>query len=256
MQEHFYPAAAATRVRPARDSKRANTRAPLSLTPHPLKMFAKTLAAFALVSAAVVAADDFTVDTPTGAAQCQPLQITWHGGQAPYYPSITKEGDISSVIKQFPQAKDSKLTWKVTVPAGQKFTIAVRDSTGQQKSSAPVAVGKGSSDCKDDDDSNSSGGGGGGAAAGGGGSSGSSSKGGDGDDKKSSAGGAGGAGGSSSSQSSPTSGGGSSGGSENSGENNSGNSGEKKGSNSGAASFSGLPAVVAGVVGVAVAALI
>ncbi|WFD02352.1 hypothetical protein MOBT1_001034 [Malassezia obtusa] len=251
-------------------------------------MFAKTLAAFALVSAAVVAADDFTVDTPTGAAQCQPLQITWHGGQAPYYPSITKEGDISSVIKQFPQAKDSKLTWKVTVPAGQKFTIAVRDSTGQQKSSAPVAVGKGSSDCKDDDDSNSSGGGGGGAAAGGGGSSGSSSKGGDGDDKKSSssggkssssgsskssdskssskggdgddkkssAGGAGGAGGSSSSQSSPTSGGGSSGGSENSGENNSGNSGEKKGSNSGAASFSGLPAVVAGVVGVAVAALI
>lgn len=165
-----------------------------------------------------------------------------------------------------------------------------------QASGEAGPVGKGDDSCMNGGDSKGgSSGGGGAAAAGGGGSSGGSSggddkKSGDGDDKKSSSGGddkksssssdnkssssSGGKSSSSSGQSST--GGGSGGGSssaqpsstgmgggsdDKSGQDNKedgsdNNDGEKKGGDNGSMSFSGVPAVVAGVVGVVVAALI
>lgn len=264
-------------------------------------MFAKAFSVFAISAAAMVAAqgggDEMTVPTPPNVGQCRPLKITWKGGQGPFYPQITKPGDISSVIKDFGEVKSNEVTWKVSVPQGQKFTIHVSDSQGNQQSSGEVGpVGGGSDSCIKGGDKGSSGGGG--AAAGGG----SQSKGGDKDSKSSSqggkssssqggkssssggdksssaasksSGGAGGAGGSSSqggksSSSGPeqsSSGGGAAAGggsssqsgdkSQSSDKSEGGDKKDNKSPDDAATTFSGVPAIVAGVVGVVVAALL
>lgn len=261
-------------------------------------MYAKSFSILALAAASYVAAQDFTVNTPTYAQQCSPLKITWKGGNPPYSPHITAPGQINDVKADLDQTDSTSTTWeKVTIPEGQKFTISICDNSGQCQASAEVGpVAKGKGDCMNGGDSKS-GGGGGAAAAGGGGSSGGSSggddkKSGGGDDNKSSSGGddkksssssdnksssssggksssssgqsstgGGSGGGSSSAQPSSTGMGGGSGSDDKSGQDNKeggsdNNGGEKKGDDSGSMSFSGVPAVVAGVVGVVVAALI
>ena len=254
-------------------------------------MFAKAFSVFAISAAAMVAAqgggDEITVPTPPNVGQCRPLKITWKGGQGPFYPQITKPGDISSVMKDFGEVKSNEVTWKVSVPQGQKFTIHVSDSQGNQQSSGEVGpVGGGSDSCMKGDDKGSSGGGG--AAAGGG----SQSKGGDkgdqskGGDKGSSGGGGAAAGGGSqskggdkdsksssqggkSSSSGPeqsSSGGGAAAGggsssqsgdkSQSSDKSEGGDKKDNKSPDDAATTFSGVPAIVAGVVGVVVAALL
>lgn len=258
-------------------------------------MYAKSFSILALAAASYVAAQDFTVNTPTYAQQCSPLKITWKGGNPPYSPHITAPGQINDVKADLDQTDSTSTTWdKVTIPEGQKFTISICDNSGQCQASAEVGpVAKGKGDCMNGGDSKS-GGGGGAAAAGGGGSSGGSSggddkKSGGGDDKKSSGGddnksssssdnksssssggksssssgqsstGGGSGGGSSSAQPSSTGMGGGAGSDDKSGQDNKGGDSDNKGGddkNGAMPSFSGVPAVVAGVVGVVVAALI
>ena len=157
-------------------------------------MYAKSFSILALAAASFAAAQDFTVNTPTYAQQCNPLKITWKGGNGPFTPHITAPGQINDVKADLDQTDGTSTTWeKVTIPAGQKFTISICDNSGQCQASAevgPVAKSKDDS-CLNGGDSKSSGGGSGGgaAAAGGGGSSGGSSggddsKSGGGDDKK------------------------------------------------------------------------
>lgn len=255
-------------------------------------MYAKSFSILALAAASLVAADDFTVATPAYVQQCAPLKISWKGGEPPYRPFITAPGKIDDVKASIDQTDSTTTTWTVTVPEGQKFTINVCDNSGQcQASGVAGPVGKGKDDCLNGGDSKSSGGGSGGgaAAAGGGGSSGGDdSKNSDGDDNKSSSSsdnksssssgsksssssspsstGGGSGGGSSSAKPSSTGMGGGSGSDDKSGQDDkdgdSDNNGgdqegdDKEGKNGAMASFSGVPAVVAGVVGVAVAALI
>ena len=257
-------------------------------------MYAKSFSILALAAASLVAAEDFTVATPPYVQQCAPLKISWKGGEPPYRPFITAPGKIDDVKASIDKTSDTTTTWKVTIPQGQKFTINVCDNSGQCQASGEAGpVGKGDDSCMNGGDSKggSSGGGSGGgaAAAGGGGSSGGSSGGDDnksssgGDDKKSSSSsdnksssssggksssssgqsstGGGSGGGSSSAQPSSTGMGGGAGSDDKSGQDNKeggsdDNGGEKKGDDSGSMSFSGVPAVVAGVVGVVVAALI
>lgn len=273
-------------------------------SPTTFTMYTKAFIASLALAGAVIA-DDFKVATPANVAQCQPAQLKWQGGQAPYYPSLSEPGSTSKTIKVdgIPQkTEDTSLTWKqVSIKEGTKFVVVVRDSTGAVQNSAPVTVSGGDDSCL-----NGKGGGGGGGAGGGGGSSGGSGddkKGGDkkGDDKKSSGGGGGGggsksssgggsksssggsksssksSGGSSSSKSGgdssstggsdsgSTGGAGGAGGSSTEGgdSGSSGSDGQSSGgdgddsqSKSAAATFRGLPAVAAGVVGVVVAALI
>ena len=255
-------------------------------------MYAKSFSILALAAASLVAAEDFTVATPAYVQQCAPLKISWKGGEPPYRPFITAPGKIDDVKASIDQTDSTTTTWTVTVPEGQKFTINVCDNSGQcQASGVAGPVGKGKDDCLNGGDSKSSGGSGGAAAAGGGGSSGGDdSKNSDGDDNKNSDGddnksssssdnkSSSSSGGKSSSSSSPSSTGGGSGGGSSSAkpsstgmgggsgsddkngqdgkDGDSDNNGGDKKDDSGAMSFSGVPAVVAGVVGVVVAALI
>ena len=255
-------------------------------------MYAKSFSILALAAASLVAADDFTVATPPYVQQCSPLKISWQGGEPPYQPHITGPGDIRDVKENLDETSDTSTKWTVTIPEGQEFTINVCDNSGQCRASGKVGpVGKGDDKCLNGGGSKGGSSGGGGAAAGGGGSSGGDDKkssGGDdnksssgGDDKKSSSSsdnksssssggksssssgqsstGGGSGGGSSSAQPSSTGMGGGSddkSGQDNKEDGSDNNGGEKKGDDSGSMSFSGVPAVVAGVVGVVVAALI
>lgn len=258
-------------------------------------MYAKSFSILALAAASLVAADDFTVATPPYVQQCSPLKISWQGGEPPYQPHITGPGDIRDVKENLDETSDTSTKWTVTIPEGQEFTINVCDNSGQCRASGKVGpVGKGDDKCLNGGGSKGGSSGGGGAAAGGGGSSGGDDKkssGGDdnksssgGDDKKSSSSsdnksssssggksssssgqsstGGGSGGGSSSAQPSSTGAGGGSGSDDKSGQDNKGgeqdsdNKGDDEEGKNGAMSFSGVPAVVAGVVGVVVAALI
>jgi len=258
-------------------------------------MYAKTLSAIAVISAAAVAAQDPPkVNTPNFVAQCKPVKLTWKGGEPPYSLYITAPGNVKDVKADLGNQKGNSMSWKVSVPEGDKFTINLCDKSGQCSPSAPVGpVGSGDDSCmKGGDDKGSKSGGSGGAAAGGGGDSksgddsgksksgGGSSKSSDSESSKSSSsskpsssskssgspsssssGGDKSSSGSSSQPSSSSSGaaGGDGKDSEKNGDDKNSDSkdGEDdKGGNDGAATFSGVPAVVAGVVGIAIAALI
>ena len=258
-------------------------------------MYAKTLSAIAVISAAAVAAQDPPkVNTPNFVAQCKPVKLTWKGGEPPYSLYITAPGNVKDVKADLGNQKGTSMSWKVSVPEGDKFTINLCDKSGQCSPSAPVGpVGSGDDSCmKGGDDKGSKSGGSGGAAAGGGGDSksgddsgksksgGGSSKSSDSESSKSSSsskpsssskssgspsssssGGDKSSSGSSSQPSSSSSGaaGGDGKDSEKNGDDKNSDSkdGEDdKGGNDGAATFSGVPAVVAGVVGIAIAALI
>jgi len=258
-------------------------------------MYAKTLSAIAVISAAAVAAQDPPkVNTPNFVAQCKPVKLTWKGGEPPYSLYITAPGNVKDVKASLGNQKGTSMSWKVSIPEGEKFTINLCDKSGQCSPSAPVGpVGSGDDSCmKGGDDKGSKSGGSGGAAAGGGGDSksgddsgksksgGGSSKSSDSESSKSSSsskpsssskssgspsssssGGDKSSSGSSSQPSSSSSGaaGGDGKDSEKNGDDKNSDSkdGEDdKGGNDGAATFSGVPAVVAGVVGIAIAALI
>lgn len=260
-------------------------------------MYAKTLSAIAVISAAAVAAQDPPkVNTPSFVAQCKPVKLTWQGGEAPYHLYVTAPGNIKEVKADLGDQKGTSMTWKVTVPEGEKFTLNLCDKSGQCNQSGQAGpVGSGDDSClKGGDDKGSKSGGSGGAAAGGGGNSksdddsgksksddsnksksaGGSSKSSDsksssssssskssGSPSSSSSGGDKSSSGSSSQPSSSSSGaaGGDGKDSEKNGDDKNSDSkdGEDdKGGNDGAATFSGVPAVVAGVVGIAIAALI
>lgn len=258
-------------------------------------MYAKTLSAIAVVSAAAVAAqaNGPQINTPSFVAQCKPVKLTWKGGEPPYHIYVTAPGKIDDVKADLGDQQGTSMTWKVSIPEGQKFTLNLCDKSGQCNPSGQAGpVGSGDDSCLNgggDKGSSSSGG----AAAGGGGSSKSDkdsgdSKSGGGSSKSSdskssskssdskssgsskssespSSSSSGGDKSSSDSSSQPTSSssgaaGGESGSDSKEGGDDKGSDskdgGEDKGGKDGAATFSGVPAVVAGVVGIAIAALI
>ena len=135
-------------------------------------MYAKTLSAIAVISAAAVAAQDPPkVNTPSFVAQCKPVKLTWQGGEAPYHLYVTAPGNIKEVKADLGDQKGTSMTWKVTVPEGEKFTLNLCDKSGQCNQSGQAGpVGSGDDSClKGGDDKGSKSGGSGGAAAGGGG---------------------------------------------------------------------------------------
>ncbi|PWN41346.1 hypothetical protein IE81DRAFT_324618 [Ceraceosorus guamensis] len=78
----------------------------------------------------------FTVATPSGLVQCQPVRLTWMGGVPPYFPRISQPGQVGQIIEQFPQTTDTFYVWTVNQPVGQTVTIAVGDSNGEVVGSA------------------------------------------------------------------------------------------------------------------------
>ena len=78
-------------------------------------MYAKTLSAIAVISAAAVAAQDEApkVNTPAFVAQCKPVKLTWQGGEPPYHLYVTAPGNIKEVKADLGDQPAASLTWKV-----------------------------------------------------------------------------------------------------------------------------------------------
>ena len=120
-------------------------------------MIVKTLSILVTLSLATVSAQHHLgVDTPQSASQCQPLKISWYGGQPPYNPKIMETGNSSVPTHVCNQTSETDFSWKPTMKAGQNFTIHVTDSAGASAVSDPVQVSKGSTECLDDDEGENS----------------------------------------------------------------------------------------------------
>lgn len=111
-----------------------------------MQFSAATLSLTALAAAGVALAQStFTVNTPATLIQCQPQQISWSGGTAPYFPRVTEGGNISNTLKSFNQQSGTTLTWTVDIAAGTAVTISIGDSAGLTASTSQVTINQGSS---------------------------------------------------------------------------------------------------------------
>lgn len=104
-----------------------------------LSLFALVAIVPALVSAQA------TINTPASVVQCQPAQVTWEGGQPPYYLSIFEGSDPSTTpFRIFPETEDTSMTWNVAFPEGEtppsQITFQIRDGTGAVNYSSQVGI--------------------------------------------------------------------------------------------------------------------
>ncbi|QRV75136.1 hypothetical protein RhiJN_03151 [Ceratobasidium sp. AG-Ba] len=98
-------------------------------------LYAVALAGFA------AAQSTMTVATPASVVQCQPVQLSWSGGTAPYFPSIIPGQQAGApALKEFPSQTGTSLTWTVDLIANTYITIQVRDSTGSVQYSSAVSI--------------------------------------------------------------------------------------------------------------------
>lgn len=114
-----------------------------------------SLTSFVILAAAIAAAaaQQLTVNTPTSVVHCLPVQLTWSGGQPPYYVSLLPGGQpTASPIADLGQQTGTSLSWKATIPANTPVTVQIRDSTGTLNYSDQFTVqqGSGAATCKDD----------------------------------------------------------------------------------------------------------
>ncbi|EIM90920.1 uncharacterized protein STEHIDRAFT_152607 [Stereum hirsutum FP-91666 SS1] len=82
-----------------------------------------------------------TVDTPTDLVHCEPAEIVWNGGVAPFNVEITAGNDPSSVLEDLGETSAQTITWDVDVAAGTSIGIDIRDSTGALAQTADVTIG-------------------------------------------------------------------------------------------------------------------
>lgn len=73
--------------------------------------------------------------------QCQPVQLSWANGKAPYYPSAIPAGQASAApLAKFPPQQGTAFTWVVNLRSGTDVTIRITDATGTTAYSSPVMV--------------------------------------------------------------------------------------------------------------------
>ncbi|KAA1467516.1 hypothetical protein DENSPDRAFT_832592 [Dentipellis sp. KUC8613] len=108
-------------------------------------MFTSLVATALFVAGAL--AQTFTVNTPSNAVVCQPLQISWSGGSGPFFLSVLPGADpTGAALEDFGQVNSSPFTWQaVNFPQGTSLGLTLRDSQGNTVQSAPFTVNPGSS---------------------------------------------------------------------------------------------------------------
>ncbi|KAM5538535.1 hypothetical protein V8D89_007868 [Ganoderma adspersum] len=79
----------------------------------------------------VAAQSPLTIYTLSSPTACEPVQFTWSGGKGPFYLSLIPAGQPSApAMLQFPVQEGTTMTWLVDMPAGTRFSSALKDSTG------------------------------------------------------------------------------------------------------------------------------
>lgn len=81
------------------------------------------------------------INTPTSVVQCQPILLTWSGGQPPYFLSALPGGQASApALKSWDSTSDTSVTWTVDLQAGTSLTMSIKDSTGAIAYSDAVTI--------------------------------------------------------------------------------------------------------------------
>ncbi|KAL0061931.1 hypothetical protein AAF712_011215 [Marasmius tenuissimus] len=90
-----------------------------------------------------------TLNTPNNLVACQPVQLNWGGGKAPYFISVQDGNNPSgAALTQFPEQSGTSLTWLVNFQPGTSLGFLLRDSNGVTSQTASVTVQPGSgTDC-------------------------------------------------------------------------------------------------------------
>ncbi|MFD7169091.1 hypothetical protein [Streptomyces violascens] len=111
----------------------------------PLALALSTAAVFGATAAQAPTADQITINTPTNAVVCQPLTLTWSGGEPPYQLKLLP-GDQPSgpALRDFGQQDGTTYTWTVDLPPGTSVGLTLQDSTGAIAQSAPFTINGGS----------------------------------------------------------------------------------------------------------------
>jgi hypothetical protein len=98
-----------------------------------------------LAAASTYAQNSFTVNTPANAVVCQPVLVSWQGGQSPYYLSVLPGNTPSGqALENLGTFNGTTFTWTVNIAAGTSIDLTVRDSSGQTAQTAPFTINAGS----------------------------------------------------------------------------------------------------------------
>ncbi|KAH9063843.1 hypothetical protein EDB87DRAFT_1600655 [Lactarius vividus] len=98
--------------------------------------------ASAALFVAGASAQSLTVNTPLNVVVCQPLQISWTGGTAPYFLSVHPGAAPNDpALADFGTQQGTSFIWTaVNFPSGTSLDITLRDSSGLTSQSAPFTV--------------------------------------------------------------------------------------------------------------------
>ncbi|KAF9267754.1 hypothetical protein L218DRAFT_644904 [Marasmius fiardii PR-910] len=105
----------------------------------------KSIISFTVLSAIAGALAQVTMNTPSNLVVCQPVQLTWSGGLAPYFISVQDGNNPSGpALQRFDNENGTSLTWLVNLQAGTSVGFLLRDSNGATSQTASVTVQAGS----------------------------------------------------------------------------------------------------------------
>ncbi|KAJ3734305.1 hypothetical protein DFJ43DRAFT_1064593 [Lentinula guzmanii] len=99
--------------------------------------------AVALISGAY--AQDFSINTPGSLTECQPVLLQWTGGTPPYFLSVYNSGSPSTNAETLTTTNSTSFTWTVNIASGQSIGFNLVDNTGAEKQSGAVPIQAGSS---------------------------------------------------------------------------------------------------------------
>ncbi|MFE4800292.1 hypothetical protein ACFRFL_36020 [Streptomyces sp. NPDC056708] len=107
----------------------------------PIALVLSAAAIFGTTAAQAPATEGLTINTPSNPVVCQPLTITWSGGQAPYQLELLPGNESGAApLRDFGQQEGTAYTWTVDVPPNTSVGLTLRDSTGATAQSAPFTI--------------------------------------------------------------------------------------------------------------------
>ncbi|GAA5998668.1 uncharacterized protein JCM10292_007146 [Rhodotorula paludigena] len=111
--------------------------------------FASSFAGLVAAAAFVAAQTPLFINTPSQLFQCQPVLLTWGGGEAPYYVRVVPGGQPTATpLATLQSAVDATTySWRPALDVGTEITLLVSDNRGQSQGSAPVTIMAGDTSC-------------------------------------------------------------------------------------------------------------
>ncbi|KAF9459582.1 hypothetical protein BDZ94DRAFT_1324652 [Collybia nuda] len=89
-------------------------------------------------------AQQFVLNTPSNVVVCEPILLTWSGGEAPYFLVVEPANKPNGpALRDLGTQTGTQFTWIVDIAAGTAISLSLRDSTGAILQSAPFTINSG-----------------------------------------------------------------------------------------------------------------